>query len=176
MLKLQMLKKLFFLFLLIFFNLSLNAKEPFLAILLSIPTNGMQTFNYGKFDFYCQPYGVITLQEIYNVSKPDSTCRKKIDKFYIQNPDLKYYTSRLLEVEQRYHIRFKEKRCVIYAKGQTTLSEILLKEGLSIQKPNFKDDEFRYDFFKAESKAQNYKKGIWKDKVPESCLQEISQF
>ena len=174
MLKLQMLKTFFLILLLSFFNF-LNAKEPFLAILLNIPSNGMQTFNYGNYDFHCNAYGVITLESLHNIAKSESICKKNIEKFYKKNPDLKYFSLRKLDVKQRYHIEFKNQECVLYASGDMTLSELLLREGLSIQKPNFNDDEFRYSFFKSQLKAKTQKKGLWKENIYESCVKEIGE-
>jgi len=176
MIKLQILKKTTFLIISMFMYISLNAKEPFLAILLNVTSNGTQNFNYGNYDFYCEQYGTITIEDIYNKAASKSICRKKIEAFYKKNPDLKYFSSQILYKQQRYHIEFKNQKCVLYVKGQVSLSELLLKEGLAVQKPNFKDEEFEYDFYKSQQKAKNLKKGLWKDKIYENCIQTIDKF
>lgn len=153
----------------------LYAKEPTLAILTDITTNSTQRFNLGNYTFYCTPYGVITLDELYENSKMNSKCKQSIQGFYKRHPDLKYFTMELLKIRQMYHIEFKDKECVVYAKGEVTLSEILLKEGLAVNKPKFKDEEFQYLFEKAQQSAKLSKKGIWGEKVLKDCIAELNQ-
>lgn len=173
MLKSQMLKKINVIILYFLFTIPLHAQEPFLAILDSVFSNTTQEFRAGEYSFYCKPYGVLTLDMFLNNANLDATCRNKIDKFYINHPYLKNYSLILLELEQRYHIEFKDTKCILYAKGQYTLSELLLKEGLALIKPSFMDDEFRYSFFKAQKKAKIEKKGLWKEKGLYGCIMKV---
>lgn len=149
------------------------AKEPTMAILLDITTNSTQRFNIEQYSFYCKPYGVITLEKLYNNSKADSKCKESIGNFYKKHPDLKYFTNKLLKVRQMYHLEFKDKECVLYAKGQKTLSEILLSEGLAVNKPMFKDEEFSFLFKRAQINAKLKKKGVWGEKVLKDCISEL---
>lgn len=149
------------------------AKEPTMAILLDITTNSTQRFNIGQYNFYCTPYGVITLEKLYKNSKIDSKCKVSIESFYEKHPNLEYFTMKLLKVRQMYHLEFKNKECVIYAKGQKTLSEILLSEGLAVNKPMFKDEEFKFLFERAQINAKLLEKGIWGEKVLKDCIAEL---
>ena len=74
-----------------------------------------------------------------------------------------------------YHIEFKDKKCVVYAKGQMSLSEILLKEGLAVNEPRFKDEEFKYLFDKAQIRAKTLKKGLWSENLLKDCVSELNQ-
>lgn len=165
----------YFIFVTFVMQTSLYAKEPTMAILLDITTNSIQRFNIGQYNFYCTTYGVITLDKLYENSKIDSKCKKSINNFYKKNPNLEYFTLELLKVRQMYHLEFKDKECIIYAKGQRTLSEILLLEGLAINKPMFKDEEFKFLFERAQKNAKLLEKGIWGEKVLKDCIAELNK-
>ncbi len=77
---------------------NLEAKEPTLAILKNIDSNDFQRFSIKSNSFICQPYGVLTLEQIYVKSKKESICRKNIKKLYAQNRDLQYFTQSFLKV------------------------------------------------------------------------------
>ena len=74
-----------------------------------------------------------------------------------------------------YHIEFRESKCLIYAQGQKTLSEFLLEKGLAMNKPAFKDEEFRYSFEKAQANAKFLKLGMWNEPVEKECAKELSK-
>ena len=173
MLKLYMLRKTNIFILYIFLCISLDAKEPVLAVLNNSISNQVQIFGIGKYTFECRPYGLITLEKIYETSKTKSMCRNSIDNFYKKNPKSKFYVDSLLEYKQLYHVEIKDTTCILYAKGQMTLSEILLAKGLAVLKPTFKDEEFDSSFTLAQRKAKMDKKGLWKEKIFSSCAEEI---
>lgn len=156
-------------------NTFLNAKEPFLAILVDVTTNSIQRFTYGNYSFTCEPYGVITLEQLYQKSAPDSMCKSSIEKFYRKNPELEYFTLKLMKVQQMYHLEFKNKECIIYAMGEKTLSELLLENGLAMNKPRFKDEEFEFLYTKAQNRAMFAKKGLWGERIKKDCVSELSQ-
>jgi len=155
------------------FTIGVYSKEPSLAILLNVNSNTTQQFNIGNYNFYCQPYGVVSLEKLYSNSTNGSICQKNIDMFYKKNPDLKYYSDTILHLKQRYHIDFKNGSCVLYAKGQLTLSEILIKKGLALVEPMFKDDEFISSFKKSELEAMLDKRGLWNSDIKKSCISEF---
>lgn len=166
-------KSIYFFLVAFLLHTSLYAKEPTMAILRDITTNAVQKFSIEQYSFYCQPYGVISLDKLYENSKMDSKCKQSIKNFYKKNPNLEYFTMELLKVGQMYHLEFKDKECVIYAKGQRTLSEILLSEGLAVNKPIFKDEEFKFLFERAQTNAKLLEKGIWGEKVLKDCIAEL---
>jgi len=153
----------------------LEAKEPNLAILKNIDSNGFQRFSIKSSSFRCEPYGVLTLEQIYSKSKKDSLCRKNIQNFYVENRDLYYYTQSFLKVGQSYHIEFKKAKCLVYAQGQTTLSQLLLSKGLGVKKPSFKDEEFDTLFRSAQESAKIEKRGFWQSNIRRNCTAAIQR-
>ena len=166
-------KTIYFLILISIFVLSSFAKEPTLAKLNSVFSNGIVKFSISQNTFICRTYGVITVDELYMKAQKGSTCKKSIDKFYRKNPLLKYYTASLLKLNQYYHVEFKNNRCIIYAKGLNTLSEILLIHGLGVKKVTFDDEEFKYNFLQAQEDAKENNLGMHKNKIPDKCIEEI---
>lgn len=164
----------FFILSFLFFN-SLNAQEPTMAILSNIDSNSRQKFHIETYNFYCEPYGVIGLEKMYEAAQNGSKCKESITLFYKKHPDLKYFTQGLLKTEQMYHIEFKEKKCILYAKGQKTLAELLLESGLAVNKRTFKDEEFKFTYEKAQTNAKLLQKGMWSDSIERDCAGEMSQ-
>ncbi|MFA6195065.1 MAG: thermonuclease family protein [Sulfurimonas sp.] len=154
---------------------SLNAKEPTLAILLSIDSNSFQRFNIEKNNFICRPYGILTLEELLEKSENGSKCKETIENFYKKHPDLKYFTYGILKRQQMYHVEFRENKCLLYAQGQKTLSELLLEKGLAMSKPTFKDEEFKYSFEKAQANAKFLKLGMWNEPIEKECAKELTK-
>ncbi|WP_373035934.1 hypothetical protein [Sulfurimonas sp.] len=152
---------------------TLIAKEPLLAMLDNTFSNEVQKFGVGNYTFECKPYGILTLEKLYSAAKEGSSCQTAIDEFYTKKPKLKYYSDMILERKQRYHIEIKDTECIIYAKGQVTLSELLLNEGLAIKRPTLKDEEFDEYFTLAQRKAKIEKKGLWGEKIFSSCIEEL---
>ena len=152
---------------------SLYAKEPFLAILKTVVSNDTQTFTLQKATFTCRPYGVVTLEELFERAKSDSECHDAIAKYYKKNVEQNYFSQMLLHPMQRYHIEMRESRCILYASGQMTLAELLLKNGLAILKPFFKDDAFRFIYRRAQQIAKEEKRGMYKDAIVSKCITEL---
>lgn len=165
----------FFMYILyfVFFYTNIIASEPTLATLRSVSENEYQTFSIGMFQFTCRPYGVLTIDELYYKSELDSECRKSINEFYLQNPMSRYFSENLLKIRQLYHIEFKENRCILYTKGKLTMSELLIKKGLGVIKPRFKDKEFEYPLKKAYDYAKRLEVGLFKNKITNSCIEEL---
>ena len=137
----------------IFLNQEIRASEPYLGILRSVDSNSQQKFSHNMYFFTCRSYGIVSIDELYAISKKDTTCFNAIKQFYRQNPSLKYYSMGILKQSQKYHLEFKNNRCIIYAKGTKSLSELLLLQGLGIVKAGFNDDEFNYSFNEAQAEA-----------------------
>jgi hypothetical protein len=163
--------KLFFLFALLLLSV-LAAKEPTLAILTSVSSNSIQRFNIGMASFECKLYGVVVIDDLYKNASMDSSCKKKVEEFYKRNPNAKFSSSNVLKIMQMYHLEFKDKGCVLYANGQTTLSEMLLAEGLAFIKRGFQDDEFHTLFYKAQENAKLSKIGLWEENILKDCMVE----
>ncbi|MBU0720443.1 thermonuclease family protein [bacterium] len=144
-----------------------------MAGLSAVLSNETQKFNVNDFSFYCKPYGVIALEELYGTSQSGSTCRESINKLYTKKPFLKDYSAKHLKIKQRYHLEFRDKKCILYAKGEISLSELLLKNGLALMRPHFKDKEFYYLFKKAELEAKLNKLGMWNENIDTKCITAI---
>ncbi len=166
-------KIIYFLFLQFFLSAVLNAKEPTLVILDAVLSNGVQKFTLGNYNFYSQPYGVLTLKNLYENASLNESCKRSLNDFYKKNPLLEHFSSEHLKAKQLYHIEFKGKGSVLYAIGEKTLAELLLKRGLAVVKPLFKDDEFIYTYNKAQLNAKMAKKGIWKESAIVQCINAL---
>ena len=155
------------------FTFTLNASEPIIAKLVKVDSNAVQKFSISNYTFYCRPYGILNLDELHNNSSLKSKCRQKIKSYYSKHPRELYFAQTLFKRGQGYHIEFKEKSCVVYAQGQYTYSELLLRQGLAVRKRNFTDPEFKASFYKAQKIAIMREKGIWKDEVIKNCVAEM---
>jgi hypothetical protein len=141
-----------------------------MAILNNVISNETQKFSIGNYSFICEPYGILTLEKLYSHSKINSTCQDKIKNFYKKHPNLRYFSDSILHIRQMYHVEFKTTECVVYARGQKTLSEILLEEGLALREELFNDEEFNYLFLKAQKRAKFNKKGVWEEDILSECI------
>ncbi|WP_455756406.1 thermonuclease family protein [Sulfurimonas sp.] len=149
------------------------AKEPTIAILTNIISNDIQQFKIGDYQFYCKPYGVFTIDELYKEAKLDSTCKKTISSFYAKRKDLLHYAESKMKIMQSYPLKYKNNRCIINVEGEKSLSEFLLQEGLALKKPKLEDKEYEYYLFKAQYEAKITKKGIWKKNIIRECVSNI---
>ena len=152
---------------------TLDADEPIIAKYESTISNEAQRFSIGTYSFLCKPYGVITLESLYNNATTNPICKQNIQRFFTRNPLDVFFVKRYLYSGQYYHVEFKNEWCVVYIKGRSTLSDLLLSHGLGIMKPNFRDKEFMSLFDKAQRSAKDLKLGIWKDNIIKNCLGEI---
>ena len=167
-------KIVYFLIILTLFSSFVYSSEPTIATLRSVYSNSSQKFNIKQYEFLCKAYGVISIEDLYVESKIDSECKKSINKFYRQNPNKKYFSANILKLRNSYHIEFKNNRCILYAKGLNTLSEMLLVNGLAIKRSMFKDKEFDYSFTQAQISAKVNKVGIYKNEIESKCVTELS--
>lgn len=165
----------FFLTLLLLSTTLLNSKEPIIAYMIDVKSNSTQTFNIGKYDFFCVASGVLTLDQIYQNHKLDDRCKQSIENFYKKKPLLEYFSQNILKRRQGYHVEFKDSECLMYAVGQKTLSELLLENGLGVMKSTFDYEEFNYSFKKAERRAKNNNLGLWNDRTLKNCVKRYKK-
>lgn len=165
-----MLKSIFFFFL---FLSSAFAQKMVIAQLEEIYSNAFLRFSTSKYSFLCHSYGIVSLEELYANAQKDSQCKKNIEQFYGKYKEERYFSLRHLKQFQFYHIELKgDGKCIVYAKGEISLSQMLLREGLALKKPYFKDKEFKYSFTNAQKNAKFDKKGLWKEHIREKCISE----
>jgi len=150
-----------------------SAKEPLMAILQGVHANDSQVFLLGQSFLTCRPYGVVSLEQIYTKEQTNATCRRAIEKFYAKEPLLKHFAGSIFKTKQMYHIEPKEQRCVVYARGMTSLSELLLGQGLGFVAPFFRDEEFLHGFTKAQRNARAQRLGMWSEQEIIECIAEV---
>lgn len=157
--------------LIIFFLLiQLNAKENIIAELISIPSNSLQIFKIKSQHLQCSSYGVLTLGEILLYKKINLVCKKKINTYFLHHQKMLSFTHRKLNIRAFYTLVLKKNhKCILYAKGQKSLSELLLENGLAIIRTNFYNDEFKYEFLEAQNYAKYHKLGIWSNNTLTIC-------
>ncbi len=166
--------KRYFIFLALFFCLSLRAQEPLIMTLEAIYSNDSYLFRYKQSRTLCEPYGVWTLERALRRNDIDKTCKKRLQEFVLHNPKLQYLAYYILHIEQGYRVEFKKGgECVVYHGSKRTLSETLLLAGAAVEKPRFANEEFRYRFYQAQRAAKVNKRGIWSDEKMQSCLSEF---
>lgn len=168
-----MAKKIFIFTLLSVFSISIYAKEPTLAFLNKVISNELQQYRIGRNSFYCKPYGVVTVDELYKNATMDSICKKSIEDFYVKNPEEKYFYTQLFKLEQMYHIEFKNNECLVFVQGQKSLSEVLLENGLAFEEFMLRDKEYSFSFSQAQKRARYEKKGLWGTKLMRSCIMQL---
>lgn len=151
-------------------TLSLHAAEPILGMLESIESNRYLTFSIGNQPYRCQPYGVLTLEELLAGSTLDSRCKEVVSNLYRKNPHLKGYGAKNLKRFQRYHIEPKQERCTVYAQGTRSYAEKLLRSGLAMRKPLLYDELWLFRWKRAQKRARNGELGLWKDKIWIDCV------
>lgn len=166
-------KILYFLTIIGLLTIDILAKEPTLAILKVVNSNSQQVFSIGQSTFICKAYGVVSVEELYQKAKDGSECKKSIEKFYRQNPKDIYFSESLLHLRQTYHVEFKNKECILYAKGLNSLCELLLSNGLAIMKTTFNDEEFSSSFTDAQVDAKENNMGMHKNKIKFKCIEEL---
>lgn len=135
----------------------------------SIESNSELHFEYGKSMLVCRPYGVVTLEHFTNQNEG---CRKSVEAFYLQHPELKHWAAYELKVRQFYRVRTLEGRCLVYSHGQQLYSEGLLKQGLAAVPPGV-GKEWRERFKRLEKGAQRHERGIWAEAPWQLCFESV---
>lgn len=154
-------------------GITLEAQEPTVALLKHIESNSNQKFSFKNYTFTCTAYAITPLNEIANRESLSTLCKTALDSFYRADPKAKYFALYALSVEEMYHLEFRDRGCLLFANGEITLSEMLLREGLALLIPNFKDKEYRYLYEKAQAKAKREKKGVWGERLQRDCSGDI---
>lgn len=154
-------------------SFTLEAKENLIAQLINIKNNSSLNYQKTEFTFLCEPYGLLSVDQVLSDEKSNNHCKNSVKKFYQNHLELEYLAYEYLKVKQFYHLKFKNKQCLIYAQGLKTYSEILLQEGLALLSKGFKDEEFLYEFQKAQEGAKLNKKGIYSDKEVLDCVNSL---
>jgi hypothetical protein len=157
------------LFIIFFLAYGLFAQPFVIAKLNAVPSNSLQIFTLHAQEISCVPYGVLTLGMIRKYRKINSVCREKIDRYISQHPNRSFFASMHLYLKAYYTLKLHPKGCLLYARGQKSLSEMLLEEGLAVIAPGFSDEEFLALFQRAQNRAKYAKRGVWSTDTLEIC-------
>jgi len=157
----------------LFINTGAVASEPTLASLVNVISNDIQRFKINNYQFNCEPYGIITLEELYKESSFDTVCKKSIYEYFTKRPDLTYFVAKKMHTFQLYNIKVMGEKCIVNIDGEKSLSEVLLEEGLAVRKPLLRNEEYHYYFYKSELKAKISRKGIWESNIMKECIADI---
>lgn len=146
------------------------AKEPTMGILQELHSNTKQIFSIQNSTYKCDAYGVLEPMELLQSNVINTLCKKKIQKFYISNPHAANFSKGKLDLFMTYHLEFVKEECLLFASGELTLSELLLREGYSLLDPKLQDEEYLYLYKNAQKVARFEKRGIWGEESMEECL------
>lgn len=149
------------------------SKEPTMAILDGVLSNTHQKLSIKQMSFICEAYGVISPVKLVQKIDLSDGCKKSLENFYLKNPYKKHFVRLELHPMQMYRVIFRENKCLLFARGKSTISELLLREGLVVLEPNFRDREYENLYKYAQKSARVEAKGIWGDDLRRDCLAEI---
>lgn len=152
---------------------ALIAGEPTIATLTEIENNRYLNFKIEQISYWCQPYGVVTLEELLQNKAFSGKCKAVIDSFYRADPQARYFAHNRLKRYQRYHLQFKKNSCVMYAMGMRRYAELLLEEGLALYRTDEADEVVQYRFSRAQESARVGQKGIWSEMKWSKCAESF---
>lgn len=153
-------KKLSFGLVLFSFTYTLLWSEVPVALLESVHHNTQMVLKYKNSSVLCQPFGIKSLEMIQQQTPNQQECQKAVQAMYQKNPSVKYFAKKKLHLQQTYHFNLIEKKCVLYANGPESYSEMLLAEGLAVIDESFDDKEWNEKLKKAYMRGMKDKKGI----------------
>jgi len=142
--------------------------EPTLGILKAVLSNNVMRFSIDAQPFTCKNYGIVTLDEIQGLQ---NTCNKLWVDFQHKQPYSRYATQQFLKRYQQYHLEIlPNNRCLVYAKGKKTLSELLLEQGVAIREHTARNRFVDFKLKRAVRRARNRKRGIYAMPLLRSCI------
>ena len=142
------------------------------GILKSVEDNSKQTLLMKNSPQGCEPFGIITLEKMIKKAAATQECKKAITQFYQSHPHEKAFAREYLHREQSYHYEILKEGCVLYANGNETYSEMLLRQGLALIDPAFDNSEWNGRLKRAEKGAQTQKSGLHDTQIKKWCIKE----
>jgi hypothetical protein len=149
----------------------LHAQVPHTAMLEQTPDNAALVFKSDQSRLICKPFGVRTLEEIAGDRRTNTLCKALFEGYAKRNPGSRQYAASTLKRFQFYRIEPVQERCILYAKGRVSYSEMLLHEGLAVIKRGEVKRELRRSFERAEAGARKNRRGIWKEALAVECAE-----
>ncbi len=148
---------------------SVWASDVKVAKLVSIVNLKTQSLKHNGRGVMCVNIGVVTLQELPLYAQKAQECKYAVDSFLYTNPSFKRFAYKNLIIEQSYHYSIYKDGCILYANGPESYSEMLLRNGLAIIKPEFDNREFNGKFKYAYDGAVRNKAGLHSTDIEELC-------
>lgn len=146
--------------------------EMTVGLLTSIESNTKQTLLYNNRPLFCEPFGILTLEKISSNRATPQECRSHIERFYKVDPHAKQFARDHLHIQQSYHFEIMKEGCVLYANGEETYSEMLLRNGLALIDPAFDQKEWNMRLKRAQQGAQMQKGGLHDTEIGKFCIKE----
>lgn len=139
------------------------------ALLISVENNSKQNLLYKNTFQTCEPFGIITLEKMALKSKE---CKNAIEIFDREHFQDKLFAKKHLYVQQSYHYEMVDKKCVLYANGNESYSEMLLRNGLALIDPGFNNSEWNRRLKRAQKGAEVQRAGLHATSIRNLCSEE----
>jgi len=143
-----------------------------IALLKSIDGNSKQTLLSKNTPVACEPFGIITLEEMMMNTSSKAECKNAVATFYKTHPHDELFAKEHLYIQQSYHYETIKEGCVLYANGGESYSEMLLRQGLALIDPAFENSEWNGRLKRAQKGAEIEKTGLHDTLIKEFCIKE----
>ena len=142
------------------------------GVLKSVENNTKQKLLTKNIPITCEAFGILTLEKISEKTAATQECKNTIAKFYKAHPHDKEFAKEHLHLEQSYHYETIKEGCILYANGNETYSEMLLRQGLALMDPVFDNNEWNGRLKRAQKGAEVEKIGLHDTLIKEFCIKE----
>jgi len=146
--------------------------EITVGILKSIQDNSKQKLLIKNSSQECEPFGIITLEKMVSNAASTQECKKAVSDFYTSHPHDKQFAREHLHIQQSYHYEIIKEGCVLYANGNETYSEMLLRNGLALIDPAFDNSEWNGRFKRSQKGSEQQKNGLHDTLIKKWCIKE----
>lgn len=99
-------------------------------------------------------------------------CKNAIEIFDREHFQDKLFAKKHLYVQQSYHYEMVDKKCVLYANGNESYSEMLLRNGLALIDPGFNNSEWNRRLKRAQKGAEVQRAGLHATSIRNLCSEE----
>ncbi|MEW5832216.1 MAG: hypothetical protein AB1763_05205 [Campylobacterota bacterium] len=142
------------------------------ALLERVESNEKMRMLYRNIPFPCEPFGIIGLEKMVSQAPQPQACKQEIESFWRSHPSQRKYALLHLHPRQSYHFQLIPGGCVLYANGPESYSEMLLREGLAVRDPAFRNPEWDAKLQRAQTAAEKLKKGLYGTSIRSLCIKD----
>lgn len=142
------------------------------ALLDRIESNEKMRMLYRNIPFSCEPFGIIGLEKMASQAPQPEACKQEIERYWRAHPSHRKHALIHLHPRQSYHFQLIQGGCVLYANGPESYSEMLLREGLAVRDPAFRNPEWDAKLQRAQTAAEKLKKGLYETSIKSLCIKE----